>query len=193
MPQLPSACTLVSFSVCVCVSVSVYIPFSVSVCVCVRACERMRVLTCACVNVCMCSGTQKPYSVTGDLTQIALCVSTKHRILCAAIDEVRKTGDSCGGEVTCVVRGCPVGLGAPVFDKLEAELAKAIMSLPATKVCPGVRGVSDKCLTVSHLRLCVLQYGHQAPLCYQSGPCRQGSEDFRLLPGVPDWQQAQWG
>jgi len=36
--------------------------------------------------------------------------------------------------VTCVVRGCPKGLGAPVFDKLEAELAKAMLSLPATKV-----------------------------------------------------------
>lgn len=42
-------------------------------------------------------------------------------------------GDSCGGEVTCVVRGCPKGLGSPVFDKLEAELAKAFMSLPASK------------------------------------------------------------
>lgn len=51
-----------------------------------------------------------------------------------AIDSVRTRGESCGGEVTCVVRGCPKGLGAPVFDKLEAELAKAIMSLPATKV-----------------------------------------------------------
>jgi len=50
-----------------------------------------------------------------------------------AIDEVRTRGESCGGEVTCVVRGCPRGLGAPVFDKLEAELAKALMSLPATK------------------------------------------------------------
>ncbi|EFN51482.1 hypothetical protein CHLNCDRAFT_37425 [Chlorella variabilis] len=50
-----------------------------------------------------------------------------------AIDEVRTRGESCGGEVTCVVRGCPKGLGTPVFDKLEAELAKAIMSLPATK------------------------------------------------------------
>ena len=57
----------------------------------------------------------------------------------AVIDEVRKSGDSCGGEVTCVVRGAPVGLGAPVFDKLEAELAKAVMSLPATKV--GQRGM----------------------------------------------------
>jgi len=52
----------------------------------------------------------------------------------AAIDEVRTRGESCGGEVTCVVRCCPKGLGTPVFDKLEAELAKAIMSLPATKV-----------------------------------------------------------
>lgn len=44
-------------------------------------------------------------------------------------------GDSCGGEVTCVVRNCPIGMGSPVFDKLEADLAKAVMSLPATKVC----------------------------------------------------------
>lgn len=46
---------------------------------------------------------------------------------------MRTRGDSCGGEVTCIVRKCPRGLGAPVFDKLEADLAKALMSLPATK------------------------------------------------------------
>jgi len=45
----------------------------------------------------------------------------------AAINDVRVRGESCGGEVTCVVRHCPKGLGAPVFDKLEAELAKAMM------------------------------------------------------------------
>ncbi|KAF8056235.1 CS2 [Scenedesmus sp. PABB004] len=49
------------------------------------------------------------------------------------INDVRNRGESCGGVVTCVVRGCPKGLGAPVFDKLEAELAKAMLSLPATK------------------------------------------------------------
>lgn len=54
-------------------------------------------------------------------------------VYCAAIDAVRTRGESCGGEVTCVVRGCPKGLGTPVFDKLEAELAKAMLSLPATK------------------------------------------------------------
>eukprot|EP00210_Caulerpa_lentillifera_P002999 g2863.t1 len=50
-----------------------------------------------------------------------------------AINAVRTRGESCGGEVTCVVRGCPAGLGSPVFGKLEAELASAMMSLPATK------------------------------------------------------------
>ncbi len=67
-----------------------------------------------------------------------LCVREfeKTAVCGAAIDEVRLRGDSCGGEVTCVIRGCPKGLGSPVFDKLEAELCKALMSLPASKVIP---------------------------------------------------------
>ena len=51
----------------------------------------------------------------------------------AAIEAARKQGDSLGGVVECVARSVPKGLGEPVFDKLEADLAKAIMSLPATK------------------------------------------------------------
>lgn len=51
----------------------------------------------------------------------------------AQIKEARSQGDSLGGLVECVVRGCPPGLGEPVFDKLEADLAKAMLSLPATK------------------------------------------------------------
>jgi chorismate synthase len=49
------------------------------------------------------------------------------------IKAVRSEGDSVGGVIECVVRGVPPGLGEPVFDKLEAELAKAMLSLPATK------------------------------------------------------------
>ncbi len=45
----------------------------------------------------------------------------------------KKAGDSVGGTIFCGIKGCPVGLGAPVFDKLEADLAKALMSLPASK------------------------------------------------------------
>ena len=49
------------------------------------------------------------------------------------IKHVRSEGDSVGGVIECVIRGVPPGLGEPVFDKLEAELAKAMLSLPATK------------------------------------------------------------
>jgi chorismate synthase len=49
------------------------------------------------------------------------------------IKAVRSEGDSVGGVIECVVRGVPPGLGEPVFDKLEADLAKAVMSLPASK------------------------------------------------------------
>jgi chorismate synthase len=51
----------------------------------------------------------------------------------AAIDKVRVRGDSIGGVVTCIARNVPRGIGSPVFDKLEAELAKAMLSLPASK------------------------------------------------------------
>lgn len=49
------------------------------------------------------------------------------------IDQIRRTGNSIGGVVEVIARNVPSGLGAPVFDKLEAELAKACMSLPAAK------------------------------------------------------------
>ena len=51
----------------------------------------------------------------------------------AAIEVARKDGNSLGGVVTCVARGCPPGWGEPVFDRLEADLARAMMSLPASK------------------------------------------------------------
>lgn len=49
------------------------------------------------------------------------------------IMETRKAGDTIGGVVTCVIRDVPVGLGEPVFDKLHADLAKAVMSINACK------------------------------------------------------------
>ena len=50
-----------------------------------------------------------------------------------AIVAAKEAGDSLGGVVTCVCRNVPAGWGEPVFDKLEAKLAQAMMSLPATK------------------------------------------------------------
>ena len=49
------------------------------------------------------------------------------------IEETGRAGDSVGGVVECVARQVPKGLGSPVFDKLEADLAKGVMSLPASK------------------------------------------------------------
>jgi chorismate synthase len=49
------------------------------------------------------------------------------------IEAIRKAGDSVGGVIGCVARGVPAGWGEPVFDKLEADLGKAILSLPACK------------------------------------------------------------
>src|SRR5581483_9714821 len=50
-----------------------------------------------------------------------------------AVEAARKEGNSLGGIVACAVRGCPPGWGEPVFDRLEADLAKAMLSLPASK------------------------------------------------------------
>ncbi len=49
------------------------------------------------------------------------------------IEQIGRSGDSVGGVVECVARNVPKGLGEPVFDKLEADLAKGVMSLPASK------------------------------------------------------------
>ena len=49
------------------------------------------------------------------------------------IEQVRDEGDSVGGVIECVARGVPPGLGEPVFDKVEADLAKAMLSIPAAK------------------------------------------------------------
>lgn len=50
-----------------------------------------------------------------------------------AIEEIRKNGDSAGGIIECMVEGCPSGLGQPVFDKLDALLAHAMLSIGAVK------------------------------------------------------------
>jgi chorismate synthase len=51
----------------------------------------------------------------------------------ALIEEVKSQGDTIGGVVSCVIKGCPVGLGEPVFDKLHADLGKAMLSINAVK------------------------------------------------------------
>ena len=65
------------------------------------------------------------------------------------IESARRDGDSIGGIVECVARNVPKGLGEPVFDKLEADLAKGIMSLPASKGFEVGSGFAGTALTGS--------------------------------------------
>lgn len=65
----------------------------------------------------------------------------------ALVESIRKEGDSVGGTVRAVCRGVPAGWGEPVFDKLEADLAKAVMSLPACKAFEVGSGFGGTLLT----------------------------------------------
>ena len=81
-------------------------------------------------------GVVDPSSVT--LEQVESNIVRCPDVECAErmielIEQIGRQGDSVGGVVECVTRKVPKGLGSPVFDKLEADLAKAVMSLPATK------------------------------------------------------------
>lgn len=67
----------------------------------------------------------------------------------ALVERMRKKGDSVGGIVECVARKVPVGLGDPVFDKLEADLAKAMLSIPAAKGFESGSGFAGVKLTGS--------------------------------------------
>jgi len=59
--------------------------------------------------------------------------ATAAKKMVSLIEQVRGEGDSVGGIIECLIRGIPPGLGEPVFDKLDADLAKAMLSIPATK------------------------------------------------------------
>ena len=92
--------------------------------------------------------TIDPRQVTLDAVEanIARCPDAETaEMMIARIDEARRAGDSLGGIVECVCRNVPPGLGEPVFDKLEAELARAMLSLPASKgfdIGSGFAGVT---------------------------------------------------
>jgi len=65
--------------------------------------------------------------------QFRACDPEAAERMLARIIELKRDGDSAGGVVECRIRGVPAGLGEPVFDKLDAELAKAMLSIGAIK------------------------------------------------------------
>ncbi|BHH84682.1 chorismate synthase [Desulforhopalus sp. 52FAK] len=63
------------------------------------------------------------------------------------VAELKEAGDSVGGVVSCVIRNCPIGVGEPTFEKLEAKLAQAMLAIPATKafeIGSGFEGTTQK-------------------------------------------------
>jgi chorismate synthase len=72
---------------------------------------------------------------------------TAAEAMIARIKKIRSEGNSVGGLIDAAVRGMPVGLGEPVFDRLEADLAKAMLSLPATKGVEVGSGFAGTLLT----------------------------------------------
>ncbi len=79
----------------------------------------------------------KPYTELNlDLTENSLVrcpdEDTAQQMI-TLIEQMKQEGDSVGGSITCVIKGTPVGLGEPVFDKLHADLGKAMLSINACK------------------------------------------------------------
>lgn len=93
----------------------------------------------------------------------------------AQIDQARRQGDSLGGVVEAVARQVRVGLGDPVFDKLEADLAKALMSLPASKGFEIGSGFAGTTLTGSeHNDVYEMRDGHVHTRTNHSGGVQGG-------------------
>lgn len=73
-------------------------------------------------------------------------LETAHKMI-ELIEAIRKEGDSVGGVIECIAKKVPAGLGEPIFDRLEADLAKAMLSIPATKGFEIGSGFSGTTLT----------------------------------------------
>ena len=91
------------------------------------------------------------------------------------IRRVRKDRDSVGGIISCICRNAPPGLGEPVFDKMEAKLAQAMLSIPATKgfeIGSGFAGASMR--GSEHNDLFVLKGDHLGTFTNKSGGVQGG-------------------
>ena len=91
---------------------------------------------------------QKGVEITGWVSQVGSLIHPfSPESLTQLIEALRAEGNSIGAKITCVARKVPMGLGEPVFQKLEAEIAKAMMSIPAARgveIGDGFKVVTQK-------------------------------------------------
>lgn len=79
-------------------------------------------------------GTYQDYDLSLSEQHIMRCPDAKTADrMQSLVEEVRSQGDTIGGIIQCVVKGCPIGLGEPIFHKLHADLGAAMLSIPAVK------------------------------------------------------------
>ena len=104
------------------------------------------------------AATVTPAAVDANIVRCPDAAKAEEMI--ALIADARKAGDSLGGVVEAVARGVPVGWGEPVFDRLEADLAKGMLSLPAAKGFEIGSGFAGTRLTGSQ---------HNDPFYFEAG------------------------
>lgn len=78
--------------------------------------------------------TYKEIDLNNIETNIVRCPDKETaQLMIKYLEKIKQNEDSVGGIITCVIFSCPIGLGEPVFDKLQADLAKAMLSIPSAK------------------------------------------------------------
>ncbi|MGD9762087.1 MAG: chorismate synthase [Candidatus Binatia bacterium] len=119
-----------------------------------------------------------PSGITADAVEanIVRCPDARAaEAMIARIDEARRAGDSLGGIVECVCRRVPAGLGEPVFDKLDADLARGMLSLPAAKGFEIGSGFAGVTLTgIAHNDPFTVEGGRVRTLTNRSGGVQGG-------------------
>jgi chorismate synthase len=121
-----------------------------------------------------------PEVIEGNI--VRSCDPVAAEAMISLIEAVRSNGDSVGGVVECQVTGVPAGLGEPVFDKLEADLAKAMMSLPATKGFEIGSGFSGTQLTgIQHNDHFYIEGGQVRTRTNRSGGIQGGISNGEII------------
>ncbi|MEO7735329.1 MAG: chorismate synthase [Kofleriaceae bacterium] len=103
-------------------------------------------------EVCGITATVDEQTVTRagvDINDIRCPDAAAAQTMIERVERARKDGDSVGGVIRVIARGVPAGWGEPVFDKLEAELARAMMSIPAVKGVENGSGFAGTLMTGS--------------------------------------------
>jgi len=121
---------------------------------------------------------KKGIEITAKIKQIGTAKTPDE--IARLIDQTKADGDSVGGIVECVISGCPAGIGEPVFGKLQAKLAEAMLSIPAVKGFEYGEGFASATLRGSEHNDAYI-FGTD----YKSAPASNFGTDETSAPAVP--------